>query len=205
MMWRDAKSLCTKDGAGLPVPLSDEENKFIADLNYHEDTWLDINDLETEGTFVDNDGNPITYSNWYANEPNDWGGEDIAHIWGRADIYPKWNDENEATYGSGYIKNVVCIFKIPEELVSLKVKAKCENPWGNVVISGEYNPVAVFNGRVIYQQPAADPNKMWWSLFFNPETNRWRFIYHPTKIIVGKTYLGLTTELESDTPGELSK
>ena len=150
MMWRDAKSLCTKDGAGLPVPLSDEENKFIADLNYHEDTWLGINDLETEGTFVDNDGNPITYSNWYANEPNDWGGEDIAHIWGRADIYPRWNDENEATYGSGYIKNVVCVFKIPEELVSLNVKAKCENPWGNVVISGEYNPVAVFNGRAIY-------------------------------------------------------
>ena len=80
MLWRDGKSLCEQDGAALPVPLSDEENKFIADLNYHEDTWLGINDLETEGTFVDNDGKPITYSNWFRGEPNDLYGEDIAHI-----------------------------------------------------------------------------------------------------------------------------
>lgn len=205
-MWRDAKNLCAKDGAGLPVPLSDGENKFIADLNYHEDTWLGINDLETEGIFVDNDGNPISYSNWYANEPNDmYGEEDIAHIWGRADLYPQWNDDNEATYGSGYIKNVVCIFKIPEKPVTLNVKASCQSSWSSGVISGKYEPVAKFGGRIIYQRPTPDSNKMWWSFFFNTETSRWTFTYHPTKIIVGKTYLGWTTALDSKTPGELSK
>ena len=127
MKWRDAKSLCARDDATLPVPLSDEENTFIANLNYNEDTWLDINDIENEGTFVDNEGNPITYSNWHSGEPNNLYEEDIAHIWGGEGRFPRWNDDNEAPNGNGYIKNVVCIYKIKESLNPLIIRASCDS------------------------------------------------------------------------------
>ena len=171
MLWRDGKSLCERDGATLPVPLSDEENKLIADLNYHEDTWLGINDLETEGTFVDNDENPITYSNWYRGEPNDSNGEDIAHIWGHPDKYPQWNDDGEDISGSGFIKNIVCVYKIPQKLQSLEMRAKKRESYK----SSFYEPVAVYGGKALYINPDTD-SPGWYSLFYFDEyDDKWYF------------------------------
>lgn len=204
MLWRDGKSLCERDGAALPVPLSDEENKFIADLNYHEDTWLGINDLETEGTFVDNDEKPITYSNWYRGEPNDLYGEDIAHIWGESGRYPQWNDDNEAIRGSGYIKHVVCVYKKPVELQPLDIKAKCDNSWNSAVLSGKFEPVAVFGGKAIYQnQEVADGNGNYWVLYFDIITDRWIQWYFGRKIAPGFVWRGETLQsIVSNKPGE---
>ena len=201
MLWRDGKSLCERDGAALPVPLSDEENKFIADLNYHEDTWLGINDLETEGTFVDNDGEPITYSNWYRGEPNDLYGEDIAHIWGDSDRYPQWNDDNEAIRGSGYIKHVVCVYKYSVE--PLDIKAVCDNSWNSAILSGEFEPVAVFGGKAIYQKQVADANGNYIVMYWDIITDRWMHWYFGRIIAPGFVWRGETmTEIVSNTPGE---
>ena len=204
MLWRDGKSLCERDGAALPVPLSDEENKFIADLNYHEDTWLGINDLETEGTFVDNDGKPITYSNWFSGEPNDLYGEDIAHIWGRSDRYPQWNDDNEAIRGSGYIKKVVCVYKKPVTPVPLDIRATCDSQWNSFVLSGKFEPVAVLGGKAIYQKQVADPNGNYWVMFFDTQSDRWQLGYFGRKIAPGFVWSGETMQsIDKNTPGEL--
>ena len=204
MMWRDGKRLCENDGAGLPVPRSDEENKFVADMNYHEDTWLGINDIAIEGTWVDNDGNPITYSNWDAGEPNNSNNEDLAHIRGHPDKYPTWNDDNEATRGSGYIKSVVCIYKIPEVVTPLVIRASCDSAWNSGVLSGKYEPVASFNGRVIYEKQTPDINRKYWSIRFDTVTERWVYSYHHNQITVGTTWWGSTMQaLTSNTPGEL--
>ena len=209
MLWRDGKSLCERDGAALPVPLSDEENKFIADLNYHEDTWLGINDLETEGTFVDNDKNPITYSNWYRGEPNNSNGEDIAHIWGHPDKYPQWNDDGEDISGSGFIKNIVCVYKIPRELQSLEMRSKTKlSNHKSSYQSSIYEPVAVYGGKAIYINRDIDSTG-YYSLFYF-EYGKWYFaerhykILPISKIAPGLVWRGETLQsIVPNTPGEL--
>ena len=91
----DAKRACEEDGAELPVPRSDEENEYFATLRQYRtwSIWLGINDVETEGVWVDNDGKRISYQNWGKGEPNNAepGGEDAVSI-GRWSGSSKWND-----------------------------------------------------------------------------------------------------------------
>ncbi|MEO8698840.1 MAG: C-type lectin domain-containing protein [Kofleriaceae bacterium] len=46
------------------------------------DTWIGLDDLATEATFVWVDGTPLAFANFHAGEPNDSGGEDCAVIAG---------------------------------------------------------------------------------------------------------------------------
>ena len=47
---------------------------------YSKAIWLGVNDVDKEGIFVDNEGNPIKFDMWNSGEPNDLNGEDAAHI-----------------------------------------------------------------------------------------------------------------------------
>ena len=77
--WETAKNTCEQEGAVLPVPRDSGQSNFLffnacgAAFSTEPNTigcygaiWLGINDEETEGTFVDNDGVPITWSNWHS-------------------------------------------------------------------------------------------------------------------------------------------
>ena len=100
--WAEAKAYCEADGAQLPVPRSEQENRFFANVRPYYDQWLGINDIENEGEFVDPEGNPITYTLWRTGEKGgptqpDNGGrngdEDVVAIWaGRHAHWPKWFD-----------------------------------------------------------------------------------------------------------------
>ena len=100
--WAEAKAYCEADGAQLPVPRSEQENRFFANVRPYYDQWLGINDIENEGEFVDLEGNPITYTLWRTGEKGgptqpDNGGrngdEDVVAIWaGRHAHWPKWFD-----------------------------------------------------------------------------------------------------------------
>jgi len=60
------------------------------------DMWLGISDSAREGTFVDDFGNDLVYTNWYRNEPNDIGnGEDNVEmiLSGRTYENSRWNDQ----------------------------------------------------------------------------------------------------------------
>lgn len=52
------------------------------------DAWIGVNDLALEGTFVNADGSPLSFTNWNPGEPNNAGDEDFAEQ-GRAG---GWND-----------------------------------------------------------------------------------------------------------------
>ena len=219
MTWSDAKSLCARDGATLPGHFSDGKNIFIAELNPNQDTWL-----ATEGTFMENNDNPyITYKGYKkipANEPNDRNELQHSKIWSVVTgllwgplwgplWWEFWNDDSEVTSDAKYLKNVVCIYKIPKDLKPLAIKASCKSAWDESVISGIYKPVAVINDKAIYEQQTPDWNGNYWSMHFNNVTNRWIFSYHPNQITVGtkriKNPWWATTAqaLAADTPGFL--
>ena len=50
----------------------DAHNEFIASLAPpNKAILLGINDIKNEGDFINNDGSPLTWTNWASNEPND--------------------------------------------------------------------------------------------------------------------------------------
>jgi hypothetical protein len=86
------------NGGHLLVVATAAENTFVANavatIGNNIWYWLGLNDATTEGTFQWVNGEPLTYSNWSAGEPNNSGNnEDHAHVWNNG----LWNDLNGNT------------------------------------------------------------------------------------------------------------
>jgi len=68
---------CENDGANLFIPENFADLQFIAqEMPFYRNVWLGINDIEEEGTFVRDDGLPLTYTNWdpESDDPDNWNG-----------------------------------------------------------------------------------------------------------------------------------
>ena len=92
----DAKAQCESDRTFLAIPRSEAENDFIAGLIPNENIWIGINDIEGEGRFVAVNGRDISYTKWYAGEPNNknHGAYDEDGVEIRQGSYQKtWNDD----------------------------------------------------------------------------------------------------------------
>ncbi len=88
--WSEAKVDCESRGGNLVTITSQEENDFVSSLTEEEDgVWIGFIDEVTEGDWQWVTGEPVTYTDWASEEPNNSGeGEDYASIysWG------EWND-----------------------------------------------------------------------------------------------------------------
>jgi hypothetical protein len=100
LAWRKAKDRCEELGGHLVVIDSAEENVFVAGLISKagwKDAWIGITDEEEEGAWRTMAGEPPSYTNWLANQPNDkGGGEDYAIISNRTFGQPigwRWCDQ----------------------------------------------------------------------------------------------------------------
>ena len=93
----DAKAQCESDGTFLAVPRSEAENDFIAGLIPNENIWIGINDIEREGRFVSVNGRDISYTKWYAGEPNNMNhgayDEDGVEMRQAGSYKKTWNDD----------------------------------------------------------------------------------------------------------------
>jgi hypothetical protein len=98
--WAEAKWEANNRGGYLATITSQAESDFVynngvKDLSvpvgdYNRGIWIGLNDAMMEGTFVWENGEPVSYTNWEAGEPNNFGpGEDYVQIqpWNG-----KWND-----------------------------------------------------------------------------------------------------------------
>ncbi|XP_015355533.1 mannose-binding protein A-like [Marmota marmota marmota] len=76
MPFSKAKAWCTELQATVAAPKNAEENKNIQQVA-RDNAFLGITDEVTEGQFMYVTGGRLTYSNWKASEPNNYGsGED---------------------------------------------------------------------------------------------------------------------------------
>ncbi|XP_067219578.1 mannose-binding protein-like [Chanodichthys erythropterus] len=89
-----ALKICSDAGAKIVLPRSEDENKVITSMQAALEStsvYAGATDRQKEGHFVDMSGQPLTFTNWKKNEPNDHkGAEDCTGI----NESGVWNDIN---------------------------------------------------------------------------------------------------------------
>jgi Ca2+-binding RTX toxin-like protein len=116
--WTASEAEAKKLGGHLVTVNNQAEEDFVFN-NFHtvngtaRNLWIGLNDMENEGDFVWASGAPVTYTNWYAGEPNNANGvEDFTYIVGFNIAVGKWNDlrndtdavDNNATKTAGVVE-----------------------------------------------------------------------------------------------------
>jgi len=121
MNWSDSEAEAISLGGHLVTIDNATENAWIVSNFANLDgvsraLWIGLTDVTTEGTFVWSSGDPVGYTNWGPNEPNNFGEEHWAHIFPSTDErFSLWNDvPNEASsYQFSYF-GVVEVKSVPE-------------------------------------------------------------------------------------------
>lgn len=88
--WQLAEENCELDGGHLVAINSDVEQAWVASSFAGVQGWIGLSDHQTEGVFLHVTGDPPTYSNWGAGEPNN-----VASIEDCVELYldGSWNDQ----------------------------------------------------------------------------------------------------------------
>ena len=93
LSWDLAHEACLEWGHDLAAFRDAAEEIWVSDTAaaiVRVTWWIGFTDIETEGTFTWSNGDPVTYTNWNAGEPNNaGGGEDCMEILWRSYA---WND-----------------------------------------------------------------------------------------------------------------
>ena len=93
--WADAQAACWAVDYHLLTIDDATEGSWVdgvIDLYSTSKWWMGFNDIDSEGTWVWEDGTTVSYTNWAAGEPNDSGGEDCGQL-NRYHPDTTWNDE----------------------------------------------------------------------------------------------------------------
>lgn len=98
MSWGDARLYAESLGGHLVTISDDEENRFVADLarvkGIRRSFWIGLTDEAEEGHFAWVTSEPLTYENWYPEEPNNYGGDEDYAEMGFHTPY-SWNDNGD--------------------------------------------------------------------------------------------------------------
>lgn len=104
--WPVAKQNCEASGGFLADVNSAEENNFLANLLTIQSAWIGLTDVNSEGTFEWCNGQPVTYTNWYTGQPNNFNNnQDFVEILSTGE----WNDQYN-NYALEYIMEIPCNF-----------------------------------------------------------------------------------------------
>ncbi|MFK7933213.1 MAG: lectin-like protein, partial [Saprospiraceae bacterium] len=102
--WQTAYATCQQRGGYLAVINDEEENAFLTTFLVTQRAYIGLTDRGNEGEFMWVNGDPLIYSNWYPNEPdNNNGNQDYAELMQNG----QWNDTDGATMKE-YILELPC-------------------------------------------------------------------------------------------------
>ncbi len=103
--WPNAKSKAESMGAQLVVISDPEENALLTSVLDENSVFIGLSDREKEGTFVWVDGSPMTYSNWFFEQPNNYGNsQDYVELMNNG----FWNDQSN-NKSLKYIIEIPCV------------------------------------------------------------------------------------------------
>ncbi|NNE38244.1 MAG: HYR domain-containing protein [Gammaproteobacteria bacterium] len=88
--WPSAQAHCTSLGGQLAVINSAAENTFLSSHLTTQTAWIGLSDFASEGHFTWVNGDPLSYTNWYPGQPNNYGsGQDYVELMNTG----YWNDQ----------------------------------------------------------------------------------------------------------------
>ena len=88
--WQNAQAVASSNGGYLAIVNDASENAFLANLLTIQSAYIGLSDHITEGQFQWVDGSPVTYTNWYAGQPNDFNqNQDYVEMLNNGE----WNDQ----------------------------------------------------------------------------------------------------------------
>lgn len=106
--WPDANANCIANGGQLVDINGAGENNFLASLLTIQSAWIGLTDVNSEGTFEWSSGAPLSYTNWYPGQPNNFNGnQDYVELLSTGE----WNDQYN-TYALEYIMEIPCNFVV---------------------------------------------------------------------------------------------
>ncbi len=73
-VWDNAQATCLANGGHLAVINSEEENNLLASFLVTQSAYIGLSDVQDEGNFTWVNGDPLNYTNWYPNQPNNYNG-----------------------------------------------------------------------------------------------------------------------------------
>lgn len=91
--YEKAQSICSDAGAKIVLPQNEEENKALASVSILPRSsyiFIGATDKDKEGLFVDMTNQPLTFTKWKENEPNDYNGAEDCIVF----VDGVWNDIN---------------------------------------------------------------------------------------------------------------
>jgi len=71
-LWPDAQATSVANGGHLAIINSATENNFLANLLTIQSAYIGLSDAASQGTFQWVDGSGLSYTNWYAGQPNNY-------------------------------------------------------------------------------------------------------------------------------------
>lgn len=99
--WTDAQAEAVLLGGNLVTINDEDEHNWVYDTfssfdGIERGLWIGLNDADSEGVFKWVSGEESSYTNWYTNEPNNFGGnENYVHMFKPGWVIPDgglWND-----------------------------------------------------------------------------------------------------------------
>ncbi len=88
--WANANQTCLDNGGYLACINSQEENAFLASILTLQSAWIGLGDPDKDGEFTWGCGDPLTYTNWYPGQPNNYAGnQDCVEMLNNG----QWNDQ----------------------------------------------------------------------------------------------------------------
>ena len=104
--WPAAQANCAALGGNLAVINSAAENNFLATNLTTQNAWIGLSDFASEGHFSWVNGDPLTYTNWYPGQPNNYGsGQDYVELMNTG----YWNDQYNSTYQEYILELSNCV------------------------------------------------------------------------------------------------
>ncbi len=95
MTWQNAEATAVSLGGHLVTINDAAEHEYLWALWGRDHLlWIGLNDVKEEGSYVWVSGQPVTFLNFAADEPNNLGNsEDYVHMWSQFfDSCGRWND-----------------------------------------------------------------------------------------------------------------
>jgi len=106
--WPDANANCQANGGHLIDINGAGENSFLASMLTIQSAWIGLTDVNAEGNFEWTSGQPLSYTNWYPGQPNNFNGnQDYCELLSTGE----WNDQYNS-YALEYIMEIPCNYVI---------------------------------------------------------------------------------------------